>query len=348
MPVFTSLVEQLVEVKNATVNRQPSAKLMQVQNAAAGMSEGAGKDGGFLIEAGHSQKLLDQILTRSIFAQRCLRIAPDRKEKSQFIGPKINESSRASGSRHGGIEAKWIPEAGQITPGKLQYDQIKAPLKKLAAVVRASDELSQDMAGFEYYINKTVGEEFAFTLDNAILRGNGVSELLGVLNAPALITVDAVMGQTTKTILLENVLAMLSRLDARSYPSTAWYCNVNCLPQLYSMTQAIGTAGGPVVSIGDFGGTGSFRIAGLPVVVTEYSSSVGAVGDLVLADFSQYLLRMQPMSTVVSIHVYYLTNEDAYRFILRVAGLPLLSGPITPLYAAAGVTASNFVALAAR
>lgn len=344
--IYNTLAENLLDIKKATETKKLTTGLSIVNSL--GMNEGSGTDGGFMLEKEHSNALLGRILTKSVFAQRCLRLNVDVKESNQFIAPLISEASRASGARHGGVESMWVAENNSLPVGKVNFTQLSAKLKKASAVVRASSELAKDAEGFEFYISSTVAQELAFVLDHAILRGNGVNELLGVLSAPSLITVEPGVGQGSGTITLDNVLEMLSRLDARSYSAAEWFCNIDCLKQLCGMTQLVGTSGATVVTVGDYSTGSGFRLAGLPVNVTEYNSSCGAVGDLVLADFSQYLLRIQPMQTVSSIHVYYLSDDNAFRFILRVAGLPLLSAPITPMYAATGITCSNFVALASR
>jgi hypothetical protein len=63
----------------------------------------------------------------------------------------------------------------------------------------------------------------------------------------------------------------------------------------------------------------------------EYCSTVGTEGDIVLADPSQYtIIEKGDIQYATSIHVAFLTDEQAFRFIYRVDGQPVDDKPITP------------------
>ena len=74
---------------------------------------------------------------------------------------------------------------------------------------------------------------------------------------------------------------------------------------------------------------------------------MGAKGDIILDDLSQYLLVDKGgINAASSIHVRFLYDENVFRFTYRVDGQPIWNAPITP-YKGAG-TLSPFVTLAAR
>ena len=86
---------------------------------------------------------------------------------------------------------------------------------------------------------------------------------------------------------------------------------------------------------------------GRPIVPLEQCSSLGAVGDIILGDMSQYLLIDKGgINSASSIHVRFLYDESVFRFIYRVDGQPIWNKPITP-YKGSN-TLSPFVTLAAR
>jgi HK97 family phage major capsid protein len=110
----------------------------------------------------------------------------------------------------------------------------------------------------------------------------------------------------------------------------------------------IGTGGSPVymppggASVAPYG-----TLFGRPVVPVEYCSTVGDVGDVVLADFSQYVtIDKGGMQSASSIHVRFLNDEQVLRFIYRVDGEPTWKSPLTPFKGSN--TLSPFVTLAAR
>jgi HK97 family phage major capsid protein len=86
---------------------------------------------------------------------------------------------------------------------------------------------------------------------------------------------------------------------------------------------------------------------GRPVLEIEQASALGDLGDIVLLDPSRYrTISKGGAKEDVSIHVRFLTDETAFRFVVRVNGQPMEKKPVTPFK---GSTAkSSFVTLAAR
>ena len=83
-----------------------------------------------------------------------------------------------------------------------------------------------------------------------------------------------------------------------------------------------------------------------PVIVTEKTPVVGTVGDILLCDFSKFLIGMRAdVALKLSEHVYFNSDEMAVRLRLRIDGRPLGDAAITP---ANGDTLSPFVSLATR
>jgi len=82
-------------------------------------------------------------------------------------------------------------------------------------------------------------------------------------------------------------------------------------------------------------------------VPLEQCSAAGEVGDIILADMSQYLLIDKGgINAASSIHVRFLYDENVYRFIYRVDGQPIWNKPLQAYKGSASV--SPFVALASR
>ena len=83
---------------------------------------------------------------------------------------------------------------------------------------------------------------------------------------------------------------------------------------------------------------------GKPVIETEYNATLGTVGDLVLADLTQYLFIQKLLQTAASMHVAFATDEMAFRVTWRVDGKPAWVSALTPFKGSA--TQSPFVAIA--
>ena len=92
---------------------------------------------------------------------------------------------------------------------------------------------------------------------------------------------------------------------------------------------------------------GGWLLNGLPLEFTELCASVGAPGDLVLANPRGYYMAMrQAVESVQSMHLYFDTGEMAWRWTMRVGGQPKLSAPVTGAHTA--TTRGDFIVLAAR
>jgi HK97 family phage major capsid protein len=88
---------------------------------------------------------------------------------------------------------------------------------------------------------------------------------------------------------------------------------------------------------------------GRPVIPTEYCSALGTAGDIALVDMSQYAISDRgDVRADSSIHLQFLTDEVAFRFLFEIDGQPTWRSALTPYQATAGRTLSAFVGLATR
>ncbi len=79
----------------------------------------------------------------------------------------------------------------------------------------------------------------------------------------------------------------------------------------------------------------------------EASAALGTVGDIVLADLSQYIaITKGGVKADESMHFYFDQNIRTFRFVMRLGGQPWLSTPITRKNGSS--TQSHFVTLATR
>ena len=313
----------------------------------AGMSEGVPSGGGFLVHTDFVEQLLTRTYELSILGSRVWKVPIGEKANGLTLKA-IDETSRATGSRFGAIEAFWSGEGKIKTASELKFREMELKLKKLIGLCYSSDELLEDAPALGAIITRAFSEEFAFMVDDAIYRGLGVASPLGVLNAPCLVAVAAEVGQPAATLLFENIINMWSRMYGRSRPKAAWFINQDIEPQLFSMSLAVGVGGVPVyLPANGLSGSPYGSLLGRPVIPIEQADTLGQVGDIMLADFSQYLLIDKgALKSATSIHVKFLYDETAFRFVYRVDGQPLWNAPLTPFRGTN--TQSPFITLATR
>jgi len=344
---FDTLGDQLVAVARASgANAQVDRRLYAV-HAQVGASEGVPSDGGYLVQTDFADPLLRRAYEVGTLAQKVRRI-PISATANGLVINAIDEKSRATGSRWGGVRAYWAAEAETKTASKPKFRQIELKLKKIIGLCYATDEMLQDAAALEGVINEAFPEEFAWLLDEAIYAGSGAGQPLGIINSGAVVTVNPEAGQDAATIVAENIVKMRARLWARSRPSSLWLINQDCEPALHTMTLPVGVGGVPVyLPATGLAGQPYDSLYGRPVVPIEHCPTLGTEGDIAYIDPREYLMIDKGgLQRATSIHVQFLTDETAFRFVYRCDGQPLWNSPLRP--AKSAKTLSPFVILAAR
>lgn len=340
--------EQLRAVYDAS---RPGGRIDErlTTRAVSGASEGISTDGGFLVQSDFSEELLRAAIADSQIASRCRRVGIGAGKNGLKINA-MKDLNRTDGNRLGGVQVYWEGEADEFTASKAKFTQMEWKLKKLTGLCYATDELLEDAAAMGQIMQMAFSEEFAYKIDDSILNGTGVGQMLGVLNSPCLVTQAAEGSQTADTVVGENVIKMRARQWARSRPNSVWLVNQDVEPSLHKLTFTGQTTANEFVAYRPANGLAGQQydtLYGRPVIPIEQAKTVGDVGDIILADFSQYMIIDKgSLKSDVSIHVRFIYDETAFRFVLRIDGQPLWYSTLTP--ANGSNSQSPFVALAAR
>lgn len=317
--------------------------------AASGASAGVSADGGVLIRNEWSTALLDKAQEASQLLGKCDSF-PIGEGNDGIEAPYINETSRATGSRWGGVQVYRAAEAATVTATKPALAKFELRLEDMMGIAYATDRSLRDATLLEAIFMKAFASEFAFKFDDEVLRGTGTGQCLGILNADCTVQQAKETAQTADTIKAENVLKMYNRMLPRDIGGAEWYVNVECLPQLWTMNIAVGTAGGQLVYMPPGGLTQApyGTLLGRPVNVIEQCSGLGDVGDIIFANFKEYAVISKAMTADQSMHLRFLYNERAFRWVYPIIGKPKLASAITPYKATTATTLSPFVTLQAR
>jgi HK97 family phage major capsid protein len=327
--------------------KRPDDRLALLTKTASGMGEVTGSDGGFLVPPEFVQKILERVYAKS----NLLGMTDSYTVSSNVIAfPRSAETSRANGSRWGGVRAYWRDEGEQNTAVKATFARLQLTLRKLFVMINASDELLSDSQGIalEQYLFRVASEEINFVVSDAILNGSGAGQPLGILNADCLVAVAKETGQTAATVNTTNIVKMWARMWAPCRQNAVWLIHQDVEPQLQTMT--IGTGGAQLVAYMPAGGLSANPYAtlmGRPVLPVEWCATLGTQGDIILADLRHYVTATRGMvESAMSIHLRFDYDESVFRFIFRIDGAPWWTAPLTP-YKGSN-TQSCFVALATR
>ncbi len=304
--------------------------------------------GGYLVPEEFSASLLERGFTNSNFASRCTTVPM----QTNSIGMPFQEDFTHTSYLHGAMMAYWKSELALKVATKPKFGKITLTLQKLILLVYSSDELLEDsVVSMEPLLKKKAGDVFQWKIDESIIRGSGAGQPLGILGCPALVTQGKETGQVADTIVYNNIIKMWSRMHPRNLANAVWVANSNTFPQIATMTIVVGTGGAPVYLPANGASGAPFgTLMGKPIIFTEHATTLGSLGDIMLVDFSEYLLGRKRgagggIQYAKSIHVQFLYDQTAFRFVTRLDGEPWWPAVFTPFR---GDTQSPYVTLQAR
>lgn len=340
--LFNSSGEWLKAVHQAGITGRPDEKLIKFSASVA--QEKVGEDGGFLVPEEISEGILkkldtadDSLMARSQFIQ----------VSGNALTVNVDETTPWSG----GIQCYWTGEGMPITESKPQFRQASWRLQKIAALVKATDELLDDSIALSSYIANNAPNAFNHKINSAILTGNGAGKPQGIINSPFAVTVAKESAQAADTILAENVVKMFGRMMPSSLANSAWFINPACLDQLRLLKDGNGNfiylapgGFGNQISSAPFG-----TLLGRPVIPLMGSiPALGDVGDIIFADLSYYwgIRKASGIKSATSIHLLFDKEQTAFRFSMRLDGRCPFTSPVTTENG--GYQMSAFVLLQAR
>ena len=304
-------------------------------------------EGGFAVPAPLAREIFDTALESEIVRPRS-RVFVMGSQTLQI--PAWDGSDHSSDTLYSGITSSWKGEGTDLDVKSTTMRAVELKAKKFALLGKVSTELAEDSPSFAREFRRALTDAAGWHLDNSFLNGNGTTQPQGLLDTsnPALVTVAKESGQSANTILFQNIVAMWSRLWPRGHANAVWVANHDTIPQLYQMSQAVGTAGVPVyMPANGAAGTPFASLFGRPLFFSEKVPTLGTKGDIGLYDLTQYAVGIRAeIALMISPHVYFSSDELAFRLRVRVDGKSLWDSAITPAKGANSL--SPFVVLATR
>ena len=350
---FSEPVEFLDAVVDFKTRKKFDPRLRFVDNSgniikvAGHMEEGEDSQGGFLVPEVFRADLQMIALENSIVRPNGATIIPPIKTDSLKI-PYVDDTSHAT-TVFGGVQASWTAEAAAKDLTKPKFGQMELTPHKLAGITYLSHELRDDSAiALVPLIKRMFGSAWGYFEDDAFINGNGVGQPLGILNCNCLKVVNR---NTLLRVMIEDLAEMYACMLPGSHDYGVWVINPGVIPELLEMGSgnAADASGKILVFTKDVQGKPRWEIWGRPVFFSEKMPTLGTQGDIGFFDMRYYFIfDRQPITIDFSSHVAFTTDEDCWRFVLRVAGQCWPAQTITPRNAAAPVTTqSPFVVLGA-
>lgn len=354
---FRNLGEMALAVRRAALSAREGGfvidpRLEKLASASTYGVESSGADGGFAVPPDFRNAIMETVLGEDSLLSRCDQVTVSG---NSFTCP-MDETTPWQTT--GGIQAYWDGEAVAATQSKPALGERTVKLNKIRALVPMTEELMEDASAMDAYLRRKAPQKIAFKVTLALLQGTGVGQPLGLLNAPALVTVSKESSQTADTFIALNAIKMYSRLYAPCRPNAVWVVNQDLEPQIYKLalpgTDNVGnavTGWGTAVYLppGGLSQSPYGTLMGRPVVFSQACETLGDLGDVFLADFTQYLALLKGGANPrveTSMHLWFDQDLLAFKFILRVGGVPWWSAAISARDGSA--TYSPYVTLEAR
>ena len=344
---FESLGEFAIAVRNATdprvMRRDSRLELLST------MQQGVQSEGGVLVPPTFSTKIWDGLNDpeQSLLA-RCDQYTVTGES---LTFPANAETTRATGSRYGGILAYWLAEGAQMTASNPTLRQLTLEPHEMAVMVVVTDKLLRNSpVALEQYLSRAATEEINFMVGDAILWGTGVGKPKGIMVSNCLVTASKEASQVDLSVTAANIRAMWTRLHTRAKRNAIWLVNQEMEEKFDAMFT-------PVKNVAGTENVGGFQdrvynpeartLKGRPIVECEFCEKNGWPGDIILADMSMYAAGVRGgVRSASSIHLYFDYNKTAFRFLFEVDGQPWLQSALTPYKGTA--TLSTFVVLEER
>ena len=304
--------------------------------------------GGYLTPEEHSKSMLEKGFSNSNFINKCTKVPMAINQ----VGIPFQKDFDHTSYLHGAMMAYWLDEKSEKQATKPKFGKVTLRLNKLVILIYSTDELLEDsIISMEPLLKGKSADVIAWKVDEALMRGTGAGQPQGILNASCRITQAKEAGQPAGTIVYNNITKMYSRVYPQCLKNAVWVANINTFPQLASMVIPVGTGGSAAyMPANGLSGKPYDMLMGKEILWTEHASSVGTVGDVMLVDWSQYLIGQKVgkgagIQFASSIHLKFDFDQTAFRFVLRLDGQPWWPTYFTPKR---GSTLGPIVELATR
>ena len=281
-------------------------RIQAVVKAASGQGESAVGFGDTLVDTTLIADILGQNFAQGSIYSRC-KIYNVGENSNGLKIPIADTSTRTeSGGVRGGVLSYWLNEADTKTASDAEFGQLNLGLNKLVVVIPTTDELLNDAPALAQFLHDSAIDAILYKVDRAILYGNGGSSINGIANSAVTIVVTA-----TDPITIAEIEDMYHAYYGS--PNGVWCMSKAAQEEVIDLDWTTQPNGYDfeVTEDAPFG-----RLYGLPILVTDVMSG----DDIVLGDYSQFILAQKEVTQAVNSSLKFLEDEKYFRFVLRING----------------------------
>ena len=323
-PTLGHMAEAVYQAAIPT-NRGAVDERLKIGAAITGMGQSIGADGGFGVPPEHANKIwmgLQEEGDNLIPMTDNFTVTGDSLDF-----PAVAETSRADGSRWGGVESFWISEGSQATDSNATLRKVVLEPQQLVVKTTVTNKLlKNNTVALDQFITRAATSEINFKVGDAIINGTGAGQPLGIVGSGAEVTITRAGGTA---VAAADVDSMWARLHPKARARSIWFHNVDVGPQLANIED---TEGRPLMrAMNSLSGAEVLSMKGRPLIPLEYCATLGTVGDLILADMKGYTTGTRgSIDASMSIHLRFDFLESVFLWVFEIDGKPWLEQPITP------------------
>ncbi len=279
---------------------------------------GVGESGGFAIPDEFNPTLREVSPQEAIVRPRATVVPGGSSPDADLVLPALNQGTGSN--MYGGVEVSWIAEGGDKPETGAKLRECRWSPKEVAAHIVVTDKLLRNWSAATTLIERMLRDALLAAEDVAFFSGNSAGRPSGILASDALIKVNRA---GAGAVAYDDLVDMEAELHEDG--QAVWVVNPRVIPVLRKMEDTAGhliwqehaRSGAPAT------------LLGRPVVKNYRSPALGALGDVLLANLSYYLIKDGVDVTVAaSEHVLFKQNKTVVKAFKTVDGGPWLDGPI--------------------
>ena len=305
------------------VRRNDAERLTKVYGTMKDLGESPGSAGGYLVPTEYGSQLIQAAAFENPVYSRVQRIPVMRESGTypaldQYFTPVAGSGQTAFA---GGVKASFTDAGAEFTETQPAFSTLNWRLNKMGGVTEVENELIEDSPfAIEALLRGLFQVAISARNERNILRGSGVGEPLGILNAASAIGVS---DNTTGSFKWEDVGAMYARFKGMG-GSPVWVIHPSVWPKIMTMNNSSVS----VVQTNLNSGTPN-TINGFPVITSEHLPQIGNNGSVLLADLTAYVMfEKAGLSISYSEHVGFKRDVGVWKFRIRNDGKPWLQAPV--------------------
>ncbi len=242
--------------------------------------------------------------------------------------PTLDQTGGNAKDLYGGVDVSWITEGAQKVEKNTAFKEVSLDPKEVAGHIVVTDKLLRNAPAVDALVRKLFRGAIIAAEEAEFIAGtNPSTRPTGIISHASTIAVNRA---TANKITYADIVGMYGKkLAGGNY---VYVASVSAIPEIMKMKdfEAADSDAPSLVFQPDarVGITGT--LLGIPVLFSDFSPVLGTKGDLLLANFSYYLIKDgYGIAIDASPHVYFTNNKTVIKAFWNVDGKPWLTKPIT-------------------